>query len=126
MINTTLPLLLIVAAIIAGSNYRVIWYHTEFWIKDTAKRRPYTYILRDFYHEQPLVACFLLAWAGYALGRWIMPIDHILLFCGGLLMGHLFWGGEYKPGQQETPDYDPDNDTIELTDKGRAANDSQP
>ncbi|MCD6453566.1 MAG: hypothetical protein J7K77_04705 [Dehalococcoidales bacterium] len=42
--------------------------------------RPWTYIIRDCYHRQPLI--------------WIM-----LSVALGILLGHLFWGTPWVPGQ---------------------------
>ncbi len=42
--------------------------------------RPWTYIIRDAYHQRPLV------WLALATGL-------------GVLLGHLFWGTPWIPGQ---------------------------
>ena len=85
--------------------YAWLWYHVEFWLKP-ADRRPFTFILRDFYHQSPLMSVFLTLSAGYLLGRHYF-IDFVTW--GGLLigvvLGHLFWGKRYKPGEQENPPY---------------------
>ena len=112
-------IIFIIIVLVIGANYRWFWYHTQFWIKDKAARRPYTFMMRDFYHDSPIIVCFALVYAGFALGAWLVPFDHMLLFSGGLLIAHLFWGGSYIHDQQEEPEYHPDA-TIELTDKGKA------
>jgi len=119
MLHSTFMVMFLATVVIIGTNYRWFWYRTEFWIKDKAARRPYTFILRDFYHLNPLVTCFLLVWAGYGLGRWLFSFENMLLLSAGLLFGHLFWGPPYQPGEQENPAYDPDGDRITLTQKGR-------
>ncbi|MBE9512488.1 MAG: hypothetical protein IMY77_00270 [Chloroflexi bacterium] len=43
-------------------------------------RRPWTYIIRDSYHRKPLL------WLGLATGI-------------GILLGHIFWGTPWVPGQ---------------------------
>lgn len=65
--------------------------------------RPWTYIIRDAWHE----AEFLWIVAMVSLGIWlgdIAPVKLILIgwliFATGYLAGHLFWGTEYIPHQQ--------------------------
>jgi hypothetical protein len=93
--------------------YGWIWWHAEFWIKDTEKRRPFTYILRDFYHQWPLVTLIAISTIAYCAGRWWIPMSIgvfwaiLLTLSVGVLLGHLFWGGNYIEGQQEDPPYDP-------------------
>jgi hypothetical protein len=51
------------------------------WIWSRIGGRPWTYIMRDFYHDHPL----------------------IVLFCTlgiGTLLGHLFWGTPWEKGQK--------------------------
>ena len=43
--------------------------------------RPWTYIIRDSYHRRPVI--------------WIMVMTAI-----GILLGHIFWGSPWIPGQQ--------------------------
>ena len=85
--------------------YNWLWYHVEFWLKPE-DRRPFTYILRDIYHQIPLIAIGFYIGLGYVLGRFITfnwQVLAALLF--GVILGHLFWGTKYKPGQQEKPEY---------------------
>ena len=42
--------------------------------------RPWTYIIRDSYHRKPLL------WLALAMGI-------------GILLGHIFWGTPWVPGQ---------------------------
>lgn len=88
--------------------YAWLWYHVEFWLKPEA-RRPFTFILRDFYHNSPLITIFMTLTAGYIIGRNISISFLVwlgLLF--GFVLGHLFWGQPYKPDEQEYPEYNPD------------------
>jgi hypothetical protein len=85
--------------------YCFIWYYTEFWLPP-AERRPFTFIMRDIYHQSPCIAVCILAALAYTLGRFVV-VDwlYIVLFFAGLLLGHLFWGKKYKPGEQENPPF---------------------
>jgi hypothetical protein len=94
--------------------YGWFWYHTEFWLSKP-DRRPYTYIMRDFYHQWPLITLIAVSTIAYAAGRWWIPLTAgwfwviLLSLSVGILLGHLFWGGDYIEGQQEDPPYDPDH-----------------
>ena len=89
--------------------YEWFWYHTEFWIKNKSKRRPYTYIMRDFYHQNPIIYTLLIAWLIYILSK-VLAVDWKFWLYNtiGIVIGHLFWGRKYKSGQQEYPEYNPD------------------
>ncbi len=50
------------------------------WLWSRIGGRPWTYIIRDSYHTRPI-------W-------WILAITAI-----GVLLGHLFWGTPWIPGQ---------------------------
>lgn len=86
--------------------YAWFWLHTQFWIKDKKARRPYTFLIRDFYHEHPILFIFLEAWLIYL-------INHLLhtdwkIWVGitiGVLLGHLFWGKQWQQGEQEEPGF---------------------
>jgi len=65
--------------------------------------RPWTYIMRDFYHKFE----YLIIIGFFALGYFIRPhltIREFWLAIGAgtlcFLLGHLFWGTDYKEGQQ--------------------------
>jgi nitrogen fixation-related uncharacterized protein len=96
--------------------YAWLWYHTEFWL-DRPARRPYTYIMRDVYHNYPLIVSILMSAGAYALGRWLLPVatkTYLIVLAAvlvGALLGHLFWGGAYVAGQQEDPEYNPERTT---------------
>ena len=86
--------------------YRWFWYHTEFWIpKD--ERRPYTYLMRDFYHGSPLLTLLIFCTLSYCFGRWWVPLaiatllKGLGLLLGGILLGHLFWGTPWKQGEKD-------------------------
>ncbi len=53
------------------------WYK---WLWTRIGGRPWTYIIRDSYHANPLI------WILVTLGL-------------GVLLGHLFWGTAWIPGQ---------------------------
>ncbi len=55
-----------------GRFYRFLWM--------SIGGRPWTYIIRDSYHQRPLI--------------WFAIVTLI-----GILLGHLFWGKPWIPGQ---------------------------
>lgn len=91
--------------------YKWFWFNTQVWIKKPEDRRPYTYLIRDFYHRQPLLFILLSGIFFYCLGRWwwqvslavfLMIVVALLI---GVILGHLFWGKKHIEGQQEYPTY---------------------
>ena len=64
--------------------------------------RPWTYIIRDFWHKYEGLCIVALVAIGVFLGRWHSNELLMLLvaFAVGYIAGHLFWGTEYKPGQR--------------------------
>lgn len=94
-------------AVVAVIDYRRFWYSTQFWIKDRGKRRPYTFIIRDISYQYPLFfGAFLFSLGTLAQ----LSVRDVSIFASGLLCGHLWWGSQYVPNQQECPHYDPDAD----------------
>jgi len=51
------------------------------WLWTRIGGRPWTYIMRDFYHAHPLIVFFC------TLGI-------------GTILGHLFWGTKWKKGEE--------------------------
>lgn len=96
----------------AGGLYAWVWYHSEVWLSPEG-RRPFTFILRDIYHQTPLLTVILISALAYCIGRWWLPVSlpiFLLTFLSvliGSLLGHLFWGQVWKPGEQEHPTYNP-------------------
>ena len=97
---------------VAGDLYELFWFYTEFWLEPDA-RRPYTYIMRDLYHQYPLPTVTIIGAIMYCLGRWwalasvkTFVIILVTLFVGEL-MGHLFWTEKYVAGEQEDPPFNP-------------------
>lgn len=70
-------------------------------------------MMRDFYHDSPLLCIFFISNAGYVLGRFILKLsltEYFLWSSGillGLILGHLWWGNPYVPGEQEEPEFNP-------------------
>jgi len=93
------------------SLYKWFWFNTQFWIKKPEDRRPYTYMFRDWYHKAPLPTIVGLAITFYMIGRYTiqlllsMLLGIILALIAGIILGHLWWGKKYKPGEQESPTY---------------------
>jgi hypothetical protein len=66
--------------------------------------RPWTYILRDIWHKYELFWILILISTGVYLGHhydWLAVLKIIGVFALGYLGGHLFWGKEYIPDQNE-------------------------
>ena len=53
------------------------WYE---WLYSKVGGRPWSYIIRDSYHQRPLL--------------WLAIMTVL-----GVLLGHLFWGTAWLPGQ---------------------------
>jgi len=74
--------------------YKKIW----FWAG-----RPFTYIMRDFYHEVEYVIIVGFFTLGYFARDWLSYRDFLLIVGGvtaGYILGHLFWGRKWVKGQQ--------------------------
>lgn len=61
--------------------------------------RPWTFIIRDFAHQNPLLWLILGVWLGIWLGHYWLRLDIWLWFSSGVLAGHLFWGTRYHPNE---------------------------
>ena len=83
---------------ILGTWYKWLWSHTT--------KRPYTYIIRDFYHELPFP--FMMVFAGIV---WVFQkyfhasVREWVYIAIGVLIGHLFWGRDYIPDEGEIKTY---------------------
>ena len=64
--------------------------------------RPWTYIIRDFWHKYKGLCIIGLIAVGVVLGQYYFERVLWLLgaFALGYIAGHLFWGTAYKPGQK--------------------------
>ena len=82
-----------------GRFYRWLWSHVG--------GRPWTYILRDFWHKGEFFWINALisvgVWAGHHY-QWRTVLLGLFLFSMGYLFGHLFWGTEYIPDQPGEPE----------------------
>jgi len=93
-----------------GNLYEIFWFYTQFWLP-VEKRRPYTYMFRDWYHKAPLPTIVGLAIVFYMIGRYTtqislsMLLGIVLALVAGIILGHLFWGKTHQEGQQEHPTY---------------------
>lgn len=77
-----------------GKLYEWFWKHTI--------GRPYTYAIRDFYHENPILWIFLEAWTIYLINfLWDIPWWVWFFISLGVLLGHLFWGKSWVPDEGE-------------------------
>jgi len=76
------------------------------WLWRRIGGRPWTYIIRDFWHKYQGLCIITLVALGVVLGHW--HFERVLWLLGafalGYIAGHLFWGTPYKPGQQGSGD----------------------
>lgn len=86
--------------------YEWLWWTIEGWFGvPPEKRRPFTFIMRDIYHQAPAVIVLALGLGFYALGAYwlfLSPREFIIVCITALvctLNGHLFWGKDWQPGQ---------------------------
>ena len=84
-----------------GNFYRFLWSHIG--------GRPWTYILRDFYHELEYAVIIGALGLGYAAAYfgWLKTKEFALMVGAatiGYILGHLFWGTRWIPGQEAPKD----------------------
>ena len=83
------------------------------WLWSKIGGRPWTFISRDVWHQLEYLPILLLLFAGWFLGRFwdnalAWAATHPYGALGALfgvstvwyILGHFFWGKEYKPNQQ--------------------------
>lgn len=65
--------------------------------------RPWTYILRDAWHQFEGLWIIGLVAIGALLGHWLRDLIFwlLLVFTPGYIAGHLFWGTKYIAGQRD-------------------------
>ena len=66
-------------------------------------KRPWTYIMRDFYHKFEYLIIIGFFSIGYFSRPYLTMREFYLITGVGTLcfiLGHLFWGRTYKPNQQ--------------------------
>ena len=78
------------------------WIYTKItpWIG-----RPYTYAIRDFYHNAEYFILAGIFISGYFLGRadvlsWEQFLLLMVAYSVGYTHGHFFWGTTYEQGQE--------------------------
>lgn len=104
------------------SWYYWFWFHVEFW-KKPLDRRPFTYMMRDFANYHPhwtgvicgtmgaiFLGTVLLAdyfWCGGSFWKHLVLwlCSFLLLVAAGCIAGHVLWGKDWIPGEQEEPPY---------------------
>jgi len=72
------------------------------WLYSRIGGRPWTFIIRDFYHKFEFFWIVGLVGLGVWLGHnynWRSMLIGWLIFSLGYLTGHLFWGTRYIPNQ---------------------------
>jgi|GEM_PF-5121327 hypothetical protein len=90
--------------------YQRFWFATEFWLTPV-DRRPYTFIFKDWIGNNRVLAVLLIA--AWFIGMIILSVWHgtlstILTIFSALLTAHLVFGAKWIEGQQEFPEYNPD------------------
>lgn len=83
-----------------ASFYQWLWRHIG--------GRPWTYILRDYYHEAEYVVIVGMLALGYfaANYEWLDRGEFALFtlsLTAGYILGHLFWGTRWVPGEKAPP-----------------------
>jgi len=101
-----------VIAVWALVDYESFWFTLEFWLPPD-KRRPFTYIMRDLYHQAAGFVVPTLGFGFTAVGIWLASafpewkwVIFGLVAAGwfpGALVAHLFWGKDYVPGEMPPP-----------------------
>ena len=72
------------------------------WLWSRIGGRPWTYIIRDFWHKLEFFWIVGLVSLGLFLGQlccWKTALIGWLVFSAGYICGHLFWGCPYEEGQ---------------------------
>ena len=75
--------------------YKWLYTHLTPWIK-----RPWTFAMRDFAYQNPMLMLFIGFGLGMGLDRYVSWDDLWILFAG-ILLAHLFWGTKWRKGQKE-------------------------
>jgi hypothetical protein len=85
-------------------HFNPFWKNPYKWLYSRIGGRPWTYIIRDFYHkyEVPnlLIVLAIGAVIGHYIGWTLFLIALAILLCG-VIVGHLFWGTGYVPNQTD-------------------------
>ena len=68
------------------------------WLWSKIGGRMWTYIMRDFAHQNPMLVLFIGVGLGIWLHSWLEWRD-LRIGSTFLLLGHLFWGTKYRRGQ---------------------------
>ena len=90
--------------------YEYIWYHVLFFLPPE-ERRPFTFIMRDFYHKSPFICIGVIVWILWAITLFHQVTWQELVLVGvGVIVGHLFFGKDYVAGEQEYPPFNPDKE----------------
>lgn len=70
--------------------------------------RPWTYIMRDIWHQLEYLPACILVLAGALLNQffdWKQMLLGWAIFTVGYIWGHLFWGTDWKAGEEgDDPD----------------------
>ncbi len=91
-------------------TYQWWWFHLEWWLP-APDRRPFTFIIRDWYHNVPLPTIVGLGITFYMIGRYTTQISLsvllgiVLALVTGIILGHIYWGKKWREGEQENPQY---------------------
>lgn len=73
------------------------------WLWERIGGRPWTYIIRDFYHAFEWCIIIMLILAGVTMGKhlsWLQVWLVLGIFTIGYIGGHLFFGKDWLKGQK--------------------------
>jgi hypothetical protein len=87
--------------------YCWFWYRCQWFVKNKYLRRPFTLWMRDFMNKHRIagIASICLAVALLDWLVWFNPYFVLLSNLLLLIIGHVCWGREWIPNEQESPTY---------------------
>jgi len=90
-----------------GEFYERLWFAVEFRLTPV-DRRPFTFIMRDFFNLHPIQAWSYtgLGYIGLIALHFFCPWASWVLFgTSCFVLAHVVWGAKYIEHQQEFPEY---------------------
>jgi hypothetical protein len=76
------------------------WYK---WLWTRIGGRPWTFIIRDSWHDWAVVWIMILLTLGFMAASYVTKMDYLKgigIFLIGYIFGHLFWGKPWIKGQK--------------------------
>ena len=87
-----------------GIIYSYLWYWSQFAVRKTHLRRPFTFVMRD--HPWAFWLILTPSFGVIIYFSWV-PLKIILGLLWAFIAGHIYWGSKHIIGQQEKPTFDP-------------------